>query len=88
MIRFIPHILSFASVLIVAGVLSAMAFLAMLRLDTYLGLKQSEVRNQAIDGCAAVSRNTFTTGSELQNSVISDINQAPYQKCLELKNIQ
>lgn len=79
----ITSIISTLGVLALAGSILGATVLSLPRVDSWIELKQTEVRNQAIDGCAEVSLNTFNS----EGNVISDINQKTYQDCLELKGV-
>lgn len=81
-------ILSSLAILAAAGILFAASFLALQKVDVFLQLKQTEVRNQAIDGCAQASMYQFTEVIENTTRVFEEPNQGQYQQCLELKNIQ
>jgi hypothetical protein len=84
----LASIITSVAIIAAAGMVFAASFLALQKVDAYLQLKQAEVRNQAIDGCAQASKYQFTEVVDNTTRVFEEPNQGQYQQCLELKNIQ
>lgn len=76
------------SPLIAIVVVGAISFMGLMKADQYLNLQATEVRNQAIDGCAQNSKYVHTETNGSTTDVFEEPNQGQFQKCLELKNIQ
>lgn len=70
---------------VVVGVIAAMS---LLKVDQFLQLQATEVKNAAIDGCAQNSKYIHTEVNGNITDVFEEPNQGQFQKCLELKNIQ
>lgn len=85
--NFVSILQSFA---VFAGViaLATAAFMGLTKVDTFLSLREQQVRNEAIDACAHSSKYTVTESNGSLTKVFEEPNQGVYQKCLDLKKVK